>query len=63
MVSFFLLGATFITTGTLWCLFLAVFASLLTEKMVQKRWYVKLLHKLTGGVFIGLGVKLALDSR
>ncbi|MEE4239907.1 MAG: LysE family translocator [Desulfopila sp.] len=62
-ISFLILGATFITTGTIWCLCLAVFASLLTGKILQKRWYSSLLQKISGGVFIGLGVHLALSKR
>jgi threonine/homoserine/homoserine lactone efflux protein len=62
-ISFLILGMTFITTGTIWCLCLAVFASLLTGKILRKRWYSNLLQKISGGVFIGLGIHLALSKR
>lgn len=62
-ISFLILGTTFIITGTIWCLCLAVFASLLTARMLQKRWYSNLLQKISGGVFIGLGIHLALSER
>lgn len=63
MVSFLILGATFIFTGTIWCLCLALFSSLLAGKLSKKGTYTNVLHKVTGGIFIGLGVKLALSGR
>ncbi len=63
MLSFLILGATFIVTGTIWCLFLALSASTLSKKMIGNGYFSKFLHKLTGGIFIGLGVKLALSER
>ena len=59
-LSFFILGLTFNFTGTVWNLFLAVFASSMTAK-IKKNYPVKtLLERLTGMVFVGLGIKLAL---
>lgn len=63
MVSFLLLGTTFITTGTIWGLCLALFSSLLAKKMTAKGGASRYLQKITGGIFIGLGVKLALTER
>jgi threonine/homoserine/homoserine lactone efflux protein len=61
MVSFLILGAAFIFTGTIWCLCLALFASLLAGKLTKRGSFIGFLHKVTGGIFIGLGVKLALS--
>ena len=63
MVSFLILGATFIFTGTIWCLCLALFASLLTGKLTKRGTYVNFLHKVSGVIFIGLGVKLAFSGK
>lgn len=63
MVSFLILGATFIFTGTIWCICLALFSSLLAGKLTKRRTYTNVLHKVSGGIFIGLGVKLALSER
>ena len=58
-VPFLLLGLTFLMTGTIWCLILAVFASNLSARLrksyIVKRW----LEKITGGIFIAIGLKLA----
>jgi len=60
-VPFLILGATFLLTGTLWCLLLAIFASKMSASIRYnynlKRW----LDKVSGGIFIGLGIKLGLD--
>lgn len=57
-VPFLLLGLTFITTGTVWCLLIATFASLVTEKSREKRKISVFLNKFTGLIFIGLGLNL-----
>jgi len=48
----------FIITGTLWCLIVAYFASFATKKLRENTRIADLLNKLTGIVFIGLGIKL-----
>lgn len=63
VLSFLILGITFITTGTIWCLFLAFFASSLTEKITGSTGFSKMLHKVTGVLFIGLGISLAFSRR
>lgn len=62
MVAFLLLGATFIITGTIWCLCLALFSSLLARKMTAEGGVSQYLQKISGLIFIGLGVKLALSK-
>lgn len=62
-VPFLLLGLTFFLTGTTWCLILALFASNLSGR-IRKNYKVKLwLEKITGGIFIALGIKLALMKK
>ncbi len=59
MLSFILLGGTFIVTGTLWCLFLAIYAAHLSALMHRGEQRGHLPGKVSGILFIGLGVKLA----
>ena len=63
VLPFVILGLTFVTTGTLWCLALAFFSSKLSNS-IRKNYKVKQsLDKITGGVFIALGIKLALTKK
>lgn len=61
--SFLVLGALFITTGTIWCLLLAVFAAKISALFKENKSTSKLLNRLSGLLFIGLGVKLAVMKR
>jgi RhtB (resistance to homoserine/threonine) family protein len=61
-IPFILLGLTFITTGTIWCLFLVYSASTISRTL-RKNDTIKLyLQKITGLIFIGLGIKLLLSK-
>lgn len=55
---FVILGLTFITTGTFWCLFLVYSASYITKVLRENDAKSKLMQKLCGGIFIGLGLQL-----
>ncbi|MED1437256.1 LysE family translocator [Aeribacillus composti] len=57
-IPFMILGISFIITGTLWCLIVAYFASFATEKLRENTKIANLLNKLSGIIFIGLGIKL-----
>ena len=62
-IPFLLLGCIFLTTGTIWCLILALFASRLSTQ-IKKNYKVKSwLDKTTGGIFIALGIQLALSKK
>ena len=62
-LPFVLLGMTFITTGTIWCLVLAFFAARLSQK-IRENYRVKVwLDRVAGGLFVGLGIQLALSKR
>ncbi|MBU3026364.1 LysE family translocator [Zobellia galactanivorans] len=62
-LPFIILGLTFITTGTIWCLALALFSARLSNR-IRKNYKIKTwLDKITGGIFIALGIKLALTEK
>ena len=57
--AFLVLGATFITTGLLWCLVLAAAAARLQAFFVRNRSARTLIDRAVGGLFLGLGLRLA----
>ncbi len=59
-VPFIILGLTFITTGTIWCLFLAFSASLMTKVFRNNDKIGKAMQKISGGIFIALGLHILL---
>jgi threonine/homoserine/homoserine lactone efflux protein len=59
VMPFLILGATFLVTGTLWCLFLTLAAALMTDALRRHPKAGTLLQKLSGLIFIGFGLKLA----
>lgn len=62
-IPFLILGLTFLLTGTIWCLILATFASKLSER-IRKNHKIKIwLDRIAGGIFIALGIKLALSKK
>ncbi len=62
-LPFLILGITFLLTGTIWCLILALFASKLSDR-IRKNYKIKMwLDKITGSIFIALGIKLALTKK
>lgn len=58
MLSFLLLGLSFATTGFIWCLCLALLASKFSENLRKNPTVEVILNKISGAVFIGLGIKL-----
>ena len=60
-IPFLILGATFFTTGTLWCLFLAYSSSLMTHALRRNKSISRILQKVSGAIFVGLGLKLGFD--
>lgn len=57
-LPFMILGLTFCVTGGLWCVIVALFSSLLTKKLRQSSKIEQILNKLTGIIFIAMGIKL-----
>jgi len=59
VLPFLILGGTFLTTGTLWCLVLAHSASYMTTRLRNNNKTVSLMQKVSGVIFLGLGVQIA----
>ncbi|MFE6708190.1 LysE family translocator [Bacillus thuringiensis] len=57
-MPFIILGLTFTVTGLLWCLFIAYFSSYVTKKLRGNQKIGMILNKITGLIFIGMGIKL-----
>ncbi|WP_158973512.1 LysE family translocator [Cellulophaga sp. L1A9] len=57
-IPFLILGGTFLLTGTIWCLFLAYSASFMTDTLRKNDKIGKIMKKVSGYVFIGLGIQL-----
>jgi RhtB (resistance to homoserine/threonine) family protein len=63
VLPFLLLGTTFITTGTIWCLILAIFASSFFAKLKGNKKMSMYINKICGLTFIALGIKVALIDK
>ena len=61
-IPFLILGLTFTTTGTLWCLVLAYSAASFTRRLREHTASAKFMQKLCGAVFVGLGLRLAIRN-
>ncbi|MED4586753.1 LysE family translocator [Brevibacillus choshinensis] len=57
-LPFIILGLTFTLTGGVWCMLLAICSSLATDKIRKNPRVSTLLNKLTGIIFIGMGLNL-----
>jgi RhtB (resistance to homoserine/threonine) family protein len=57
--AFLFLGLTFVTTGTIWCLILAWFASAFSERLRTSEPVSQWLNRTAGALFVFLGVRLA----
>jgi len=59
IAAFISLGLTFVTTGTMWCLVLAWFASAFSERLRANETVAQWLNRTAGALFVFLGVRLA----
>jgi threonine/homoserine/homoserine lactone efflux protein len=59
-IPFLILGGTCLTTGTIWCLLLACAASYFTNSIRKNPNISKILRIISGLIFIGLGLNLAI---
>jgi RhtB (resistance to homoserine/threonine) family protein len=59
VAAFLALGFTFVTTGTIWCLILAWFASALSERLRRSETISQWLNRTAGALFVFLGLRLA----
>lgn len=57
--AFLSLGLTFVTTGTIWCLVLAWFASAFSERLRGNETIEQWLNRAAGALFVFLGLRLA----
>jgi threonine/homoserine/homoserine lactone efflux protein len=57
--AFIALGLTFVTTGTIWCLVLAWFASAFSERLRGSTTISAVLNRAVGSLFVFLGLRLA----
>jgi threonine/homoserine/homoserine lactone efflux protein len=58
--AFVALGLTFVTTGTIWCLALAWFASAWSERLRQSQALQQWLNRTAGALFVILGLRVAI---
>lgn len=63
VVPFLLLGFTFVTTGTIWCLTLATFSAAIFNSLRNNRRMSTYINRVCGLALVGLGVKVALTKR
>jgi RhtB (resistance to homoserine/threonine) family protein len=59
IMAFVTLGLTFVTTGTIWCLILAWFASAFSERLRSNETISQWLNRTAGALFVFLGIRLA----
>jgi RhtB (resistance to homoserine/threonine) family protein len=57
--AFLTLGLSFVTTGTIWCLILAWFASAFSERLRTSETVAQWLNRTAGALFVFLGLRLA----
>lgn len=62
-IAFVILGLTFVTTGTIWCLILAWFSSAFSARLRESPTFTTLLNRAVGSLFIFLGLRLAVAAR
>ncbi|HEY8835329.1 MAG TPA: LysE family transporter, partial [Chthoniobacterales bacterium] len=62
-IAFLLLGLTFVTTGTIWCLILAWFSSAFSARLHESPTVTARLNRAAGSLFIFLGLRLAVAAR
>ena len=61
--AFLVLGLTFVTTGTIWCLVLAWFSSVFSARLRENRSVTAWLNRAVGSLFVFLGLRLAFAAR
>jgi RhtB (resistance to homoserine/threonine) family protein len=59
ILAFVTLGLAFVTTGTIWCLILAWFASAFSQRLRSNETISQWLNRTAGALFVFLGIRLA----
>lgn len=62
-IPFLILGLTFTATGTIWCLTLALVSGKISYRIRRSHKFKIWLDRIMGGIFIALGIKLALANK
>jgi threonine/homoserine/homoserine lactone efflux protein len=62
VLAFIALGATFVLTGTTWCLILALAAGKMRDSFVRRPRPIAFISRVTGSLFVLLGLRLALTK-
>ena len=62
VLPFLLLGGTFATTGTAWCLIVACFAAAVSKHLRENPRTEVILRRITGSLFVLLGLRMALSK-
>ncbi|MCH1783624.1 LysE family translocator [Psychrobacter glaciei] len=62
MLSFLMLGLTFAVTGFVWCLCLSLLAARFSTRLRESPSIETMLNKISGVVFIGLGIRLLTEK-
>ena len=60
VTSFILLGIIYVFTCTVWYLIFALFSSVIARTFQKNPSWIRTMNKMSGGIFIGLGLSLAL---
>ena len=63
VAAFIALGLTFVTTGTVWCLVLAICAGKLRKSLTRHARKWRVVSRVTGGLFVLLGLRLAVSRQ
>jgi RhtB (resistance to homoserine/threonine) family protein len=62
-IAFAVLGLTFVTTGTIWCLILAWFSSAFSARLRENPTLTALMNRAVGSLFVFLGLRLATAAK
>lgn len=63
VLPFLTLGASFIITGTIWCLILSIFATAIFAKLKGNKKVSTYINRICELTLVGLGIKVALTNR
>lgn len=62
VTAFMLLGMLYVFTCTIWYLIFALFSSVMARTLQKNTLWIRTMNKISGGIFIGLGLSLALSK-
>lgn len=63
VLAFIVLGLTFVSTGTIWCLVLAISAGNARDLFVRRPKMMNVVSRVAGGLFVMLGLRLAVSRQ